>query len=109
MATIIIPARNDLPAYKFKITLDAVVYTLDFNFNSRSQLWNMSISDQSENLIIGDIPILTDTPLTDQYVVDGIPPGRFIALDETGKHRSANKNNLGTEIKIFYQEAADNV
>jgi len=68
----------------------------------------MSIYDQAkENLLIGDIPILINIPLHDQYIDEALPPGRFIAIDESGKNREASVNNFGTEIKLFYQEGGD--
>lgn len=107
MATIIVPARSDLPAYKFSMDLDGTIYVLDFGFNARTNLWYMSIIDQSDNLIIGDIPILVNIPLTDQYVKKGLPPGRFIAIDETGKKQNPGIKDLGTTVKLFYQEVSD--
>ena len=107
MATIIIPVRNDLPAYKFKIDLEGVMYVLDFGFNDRSKIWYMSILDQSEKLVIGDLPILVNVPLTDQYVKKGLPPGRFIAIDETGKKQNPKIDNFGSDVKLFYQESDD--
>lgn len=105
MATIIIPVRNDLPAYKFKIDLEGVMYVLDFGFNARSNLWYMSIMDQAETLILGDLPILVNVPLADQYVKEGLPPGRFIAVDETGNKQNPGIDNFGSDVKLFYQES----
>lgn len=105
MATITIPVRNDFPAYKFSMDLDGVIYVLDFGFNSRSNLWYMSILSQDETLIIGDLPILVNVPLTDQYVIKGLPPGRFIAIDESGNKKNPGLNEFGANVKLFYQEA----
>lgn len=107
MATIQIPVRNDLPAYKFTIDLEGVIYGLDFGFNDRSRLWYMSIYSSSEELILGDIPILTNVPLTDQYVIEGLPPGRFVAINETGSKENASIENFGTEVKLLYRESTD--
>lgn len=105
MATIVIPVRSDLPAYKFRISLDQTIYVLDFGYNTRADQWYMSIFDQAETLLVGDIPIQVNVPLTDQYIRKGMPPGRFVAVDETGKNRNPSISNLGSEIKLFYQEA----
>lgn len=107
MATIVIPVRSDLPAYKFTIDLEGIIYGLDFGFNARSNLWFMSIYSSADELILGDIPILTNVPLTDQYVKEGLPPGRFIAINETGSGENAGLNNLGTEVKLLYRESVD--
>lgn len=107
MATLVLPVRSDFNAYDFQIDLEGVIYTFDFGFNARSQRWYMSIYDQAkENLLIGDIPVLINVPLHDQYINELLPPGRFIALDETGQNREASSENFGTEIKLFYEESA---
>jgi hypothetical protein len=107
MATLILPVRSDFKAYRFQVDLEGVIYTLDFGYNERSERWCFSIYAQDgETLLLGDIPILINIPLHDQYVTDDLPPGRFIAMDETGQNREATSENFGTEIKLFYQESA---
>lgn len=106
MATLTIPVRSDVKAYQFQMDLEGIIYTLDFGFNTRSGRWYMSIYNQTaETLLIGDIPILINIPLHDQYIDVDLPPGRFIAIDETGQNKEATVNNFGTEIKLFYEES----
>lgn len=106
MATLVLPIRSDFKAYDFQIDLEGVIYTLDFGFNTRSGRWYMSIYDQAkENLLIGDIPILINIPLHDQYIDETLPPGRFIALDESGQNLEATDESFGNEIKLFYEES----
>lgn len=106
MAYIRIPVRSDVKAYDFQVDLEGVIYTLDFGYNSRSKSWYMSIYDQQkEKLIIGDIPLQTNNTLTDQYVADGLPPGRFVLLDETGKGENPGPEDLGVTHKLIYQES----
>lgn len=106
MATLVLPIRSDFKAYDFQIDLEGIIYTFDFGFNTRAKRWYMSIYDQAkENLLIGDLPVLINVPLHDQYIDESLPPGRFIALDETGQDSEATSENFGTEIKLFYQEA----
>ena len=107
MATLVLPVRSDFDAYQFQIDLEGTIYTLDFGYNNRTSRWYMSIFEQDgETLIVGDIPILINIPLHDQYIVEGLPPGRFIAFDETGLKRSPSRLNFGSEIKLFYEESA---
>ncbi len=106
MATLVLPARSDFDAYNFQIDLDGTIYTLDFAYNYRSETWYVSIFEQDgETLIVGDIVILINIPLHDQYIDERLPPGRLIAMDETGQNREAGRYNFGSEIKLFYQEA----
>ena len=41
MATLVMPLVNDLPAYKFQITLEAKIYTFEFRYNERMDRWLM--------------------------------------------------------------------
>lgn len=107
MATLVIPIRSDLQAYKFSIDLEGEIYVLDFGFNTRSGRWYMSIYDSTgETLLVGDIPILINIPLHDQYVDERLPPGRFIALNEADNLSEATVDNFGIDVKLFYEESA---
>ena len=107
MTTLVLPVRSDFKAYDFQIDLEGVIYTLDFGFNTRSGRWYMSIYDQAkENLLVGDIPILINTPLHDQYIKESLPPGRFIAVDETGQNNEATVDNFGIDVLLFYEESS---
>ena len=109
MALLTIPIDNENAAYDFQVDLDGVTYTLDFKFNGRSNLWQMSILDaEGDNLIIGAVPVLTNAVLNYPYLATpGTPPGTFIAIDETGQEQNANRDNFGTDIKLFYEENPD--
>lgn len=106
MALLEITTNSDSENYDFEIDLEGTVYTLEFAYNKRRDLWNMSIIDLSENILLASIPLLVDIPLTDQYVNEELPPGRFILLDETGEQRDPGRNDLGETIKLFYEESA---
>jgi len=105
MAFLEIPTNSDSEHFDFEIDLEGVVFTLEFSYNKRRDIWVMTIIDSSENILLGNIPLLTNIPLTDQYVDEELPPGRFILLDETGENRDASRNNLGSTIKLYYDEA----
>lgn len=106
MAFIEIPTRSDLKAYELQIELDGTVYTLGLRFNERLGLWMMDIADANENDLLNGIPLLTNVPLTDDYVAEGLPPGRFICEDTTGQNRDAGVEDLGNTVRLLYEEAA---
>lgn len=105
MATLLLPVRSDFKAYSFQLELETVVYTFFFGYNTRRARWYMRIEDVAGVEILNDIPILVNIPLTDQFRLTGLPPGRFIAIDETGQNRNPTAENFGTDIKLFYQES----
>lgn len=105
MALIEIPTRSDLKAYEFQIELDGDIYTLGFRYNERMQNWVMDIADGLGNEILNGIVLLTNVPLTDDYVIEGLPPGRFICDDRTGENKDAGEEDLGNDVRLLYEEA----
>lgn len=105
MATFLtIPARNDLPWYKFKITLSGVIFTLHFRYNTRMQRWIMDINDPSDNPILLGVPVLIVRNLTGQYVTLAIPEGLFFATDDTGQSTQPTQFSFGTDHTLWYQD-----
>jgi hypothetical protein len=108
MADIVIPLRTDILAYALKVTLDNVVYTLRFRWNSRLAKWIMDISDVSENPLLMGLVLYEGIPLIWRFVgrIEGLPPGGFLVVDETGQNRDPDVETLGTDVKLIYTEAA---
>ena len=104
--TIELPVRSDFPSYTFQIDLEEVSFIFKFRFNERMQRWIMDINDADENPILSGVPVLTAIPLTDEYVVDGLPPGRFIAINQTGTNANPLRDDLGNDVKLLYEESA---
>ena len=105
MAVIELPLRSDFKSYQFQADLEGTTYTFRFRFNSRIQNWVMDIADAADNDILNGVVVLTNVPLTDQYVKEGLPPGRFIAIDESGEDKDAGESDLGNDVKVVYEEA----
>lgn len=102
---LLIPIRNDLPAYSYQITLESVVYTLTFRFNARMNRWLMDIADQTENPICMGLPMLVNFPLIERFQNDSLPPGSFLVLDESGNNQNPDRDSWSNNVKLFYQTA----
>lgn len=108
MAYLEIPLRTDIYSYTEKVTLDGVVYTLEFHYNSRKDVWVMDIGDSAGVVLLAGVPLIIDYPLTARFigVIEGLPPGQFVMVDETDQERNAGRDNLGNDIKLIYVEAS---
>lgn len=105
MAILEIPVRSDIPSYQFRIELDGTIYTLRFKWNTRMEIWIMDIADEQDNDLLNGIPVYTDVDLKQRFRQETLPPGLFVAYDETGARRNADRDTFGNEVKLFYQEA----
>lgn len=101
-----LPARNDLPSYRFKITLSGAVYTLRFRFNTRMNRWIMDIADPSNNDILDGLPLLILRNIAGQYVITGLPPGVFFCVDNTGKDLQPVRASFGLGSSLYYGVAS---
>lgn len=105
MAFLEIPTRSDLKHYEFQIDLENITYTLEFGWNQRAERWYMAIYNATGDLLLGDVILLTNVPLLDQYIDENLPPGRFILIDESGENKNPGENDLGNDVKLFYDES----
>lgn len=100
------PVRSDIPAYKFQIDLEGTLYTFTFRYNSRMSRWIMDIADENETTILLGVPVLTEFSLIERFKDDRLPPGAFLALDESGNQKQPAREDLGNDVKLFYIESA---
>jgi len=104
MALVVLPIRNDLPAYKFKLDLDSKTYVLSFRYNGRMARWFMDLLDESDNQIRMGIKILTNVNLFTILKKTNMPQGDFLAFHETGLELNAERLEFGEEVKLYYNE-----
>jgi len=105
MAIIEIPTRTDIAAYTYEITLDERLYTLQFAYVQRIERWIMNIYDSAKNLLLAGITLHSNTDLISRFTDPNLPQGKFVCHDIEGKNKSATRDNLGSRVKLLYQEA----
>jgi len=101
-----IPARNDLPWYKFKITFEGTVYTLRFIFNTRMNRWILDIADSGDNDIICGLPILIERDIAGQYVIVGLPPGILFSRDNQTRVEQPSRYSFGMTHSLLYEDSS---
>lgn len=105
MALFELPIRSDVPSYEFRVELEAVVYTLAFNWNDRMARWTMDIRDRDGLPIVTGIKLITGWLLTRQYKEESLPPGDFLMFDTGGEDKVADQHDLGERVVLSYQES----
>ena len=105
MAWLEIPTRADIPAYQFSIQLESKTYVLGFTYNDLMQRWFLRIADSYNNTLVSQIPIAVNWPLLTRFKKSGLPPGKFLAYDTSGKGQEATKFDLGDRVRLYYRES----
>lgn len=104
MVFLIVPARNDLPSYRFKINLSGAIFTLRLRYNSRMDRWILDIADPTNNDILNGLPILVERDLAGRFVISGLPLGTFFATDDTGEGSQPTRYSFGTTHTLYYAD-----
>jgi hypothetical protein len=105
MALSEVPIIYNDAAFKMRTTLDNVEVVLDFEWNSRTSLWTMSIYDAAENPLVLGLALVVDTFLIGKFRNPGLPPEELVLYDSSGKHVEAGRDDLGDRCKLFYGPA----
>ena len=105
MAIIEIPTRVDIASYKYKLTLERTIYGFVFTYNKRIERWHMTITDIDDNVLLGDIVLLSNVNLIGRFHSEELPPGTFICFDTENESKSPERNDLGSRIKLLYEES----
>lgn len=99
-----VPARNDLPWYKFRISLSGTVFTLYFRYNVRCDRWLMDVYDASDTPIFQGAPILVNFNLLAQYPTLPLPNGTLFAVDDTGNQQQPTLQSFGLTHSLYYAD-----
>lgn len=105
MATLLMPIRSDLPSYEFQLDLEGSLYTFRFRFNRRMERWIMDVLDENDLPLILGTPLHIDWDLLRRFQNEGLPPGNFYLVDESGEGKPATRETMGGDHKLFYIEA----
>ncbi len=106
MKFLTVPARNDLPWTRFRISLAGVIYTMHLRFNMRMNRWMMDINDASDNPILNGVPVLILVNLTGQYTTLALPDGTLFATDDTNTDTQATLLSFGLDHTLWFGDAS---
>lgn len=108
---IILPTfQTSSPRYKYHISLDGIIYYLNFNWNTRESAWYMDIANSSETLILAGIKLVPDYRLLKQYkAIEGLPAGDFLLVDskQDDQNSQVTFDNFGDRYVLMYVEESD--
>lgn len=76
----IVPSFQNISSkYIFTANLNNEIFRLQFHWNSREEIWYMSILDSNEILILSGVKLVPNYDIIDRYrYLPGMPKGRFV-------------------------------
>lgn len=104
MAIVEIPVRSDLGPHEFTIVLDNETFNFSFYYNDSAQRWNMTISDNNNQVIARNIRLYTDTDITYQLRHLNIPKGLFLIVDGLNQQLNPTQDAWNDTHFFMYNE-----
>ena len=107
MANLVLPFDNSEGFYTARVTLQNAVFNFTLRWNLRMARWILDVLDANGTPLVVGLPILTQQMLTDRFRgrIPGLPAGRFIAIDGTGKQLDPDSVTFGHDVQLLYIEA----
>lgn len=112
METVIIETHADkYPRWAQKTTLGGSLYKFYFSWNDRMGIWQMSISDADDNLLLGGIRLVPEIDLLAKYRVSVpcLPDGMLTLVDIQNDPITAElgRSNFGTRFLLGYFDLSE--
>lgn len=104
MSILVVPLTQDLPWYTFTTSLDGISYTLEVQYNVRSERWYMSIADAIGTPVVSGIPLLINRDLLAPYRTYDVPAGGMVVIDNTGADAEPTLDSFLTTHALYYVE-----
>jgi hypothetical protein len=91
----------------FTVMLEGVTYSIQQYWLVPAQCWVWNISDNSGNLLIGGVPLITGTDLLGQFSDYVGPPGQLLVISDPGPPGTVpGYTSLGQTGHVYYVPAA---
>lgn len=99
-----IPCNPDgAPSFSETVNINGSYYVLKFDWNTRDDVWLLSIFDTDNNVIIGNMKLVVDYELMSMHKVLGMPNVRLFLFDFSGQSEACGFDDLGNRCKLVYQ------
>jgi len=100
----VLPISNINMNYDFSITLDDVIYTLEFRYNYRAQIWILNIYDEDENPIYLGLPIQVKLSVTRQVIAYDVPEKVLLVINNLFDNIEATRDTFSQDVLLMYGE-----
>lgn len=101
-----LPVDKNLPWYRMRVVLSQATYTVEMTYNTRMDRWFLSILDATGAPILMGLPVLILRNLLSGYRTRPVPPGAFIAVDDSGRALEPALSSFLTDHGLIYIDPA---
>ncbi len=92
-----------VPVYDYTILLEGVLYRFVIRYGGeRIDRWYMDIYDADDNALLLGKKLSVNTPLLEQYEIEGLPPGEIALVDMSGAEQECGFDDLGVRCELAY-------
>ena len=106
MALFEIPIDSTDASYQLRTEVDGSVYILRFDWNSRLEMWHMSVYDADESPIVIGQAMVVNYNFMNKFKDERLPVGVWVLLDVFEKNQDAGREDLGSRHRLFYDDEA---
>lgn len=100
-----IPIDFEDPSFKIRTILEEVEVVLRFDWNSRMELWHISVLDAGELPLLMGLPLYVNRELIGRFKIIGLPAGKLMLYDTSQRVEEAGRYELGQRCILIYQES----
>lgn len=105
MAIRTLPVVAGIPALIFKVDLDGRPFKFEFTFNDRAGLWNMTIfNDADEVLLAGKALHVKQLLLELHQYNQALPQGNLFMLNLANENVNPTLENFGSDVLLLYED-----
>lgn len=104
MAFLTIPIDVIQPNHEFSISLDGVIFVMNFKYNFRSDQWSLMLKKEDGTVLVSAVPLVTGSSLLGRYPNDDMPAGDLFVSDDTGNNAEPTKLSFANTHSLIYRE-----
>lgn len=102
-----IPITDTESSFKIRTVLESIELVLRFDWNSRMEIWHLSILDSAETNLLMGLPMYVNRELISRFKINGLPPGRLMLYDASDTITECGRDDLGSRCKLIYEDSSD--
>jgi hypothetical protein len=105
MATLVLPARHDVPFFDFEVDLEGRTYTFTFRWNERAGAWFFTLRNATGTILVAGRKVVLGARLMGRSRDAALPPGALFAIDTAGTDVDPGRDDLGSRVLVVYSES----